>query len=484
MNTLFDHLLYQVGKPLLFQSGFFLFFFLVYLLFSAFINKSTALRNTLLTLFSLYFYYKSSGYFFLLMLAMCIFTFYMSAAISIYRHQRSGKWLLIATVLVLLGALGYYKYTNFFLLQVLPLFGFQATAVDVFLPLGISFFTFELIAYATDVYRGDHVPGKSIMQFFVYVSFFPHLVAGPIVRPHEFFPQLSVIHRPSDLENGKGIFLICLGLIKKCLVSDYISLNYVDRIFENPSLYTGMENLLGMYGYMVQIYCDFSGYTDMALGLALMMGFSLPDNFASPYLSFSLTDFWRRWHITLSSWLRDYLYIPLGGNRKGLFRQYINLMLTMLLGGLWHGASITFVVWGGMHGGMLAIERALNPLLKNIPAFIRKPFGWLITFHFVAACWVFFRAPGFAEAAAVFEGIFASFEPSVLPALLSAYAPVMAMMGLGLLLSLAPVSFVNRSREGFARLPLLLQVGVLTLLIWAVLQVSSSQVQPFIYFRF
>jgi D-alanyl-lipoteichoic acid acyltransferase DltB (MBOAT superfamily) len=286
------------------------------------------------------------------------------------------------------------------------------------------------------------------------------------------------------LENGKGIFLICLGLIKKCLVSDYISLNYVDRIFENPSLYTGMENLLGMYGYMVQIYCDFSGYTDMALGLALMMGFSLPDNFASPYLSFSLTDFWRRWHITLSSWLRDYLYIPLGGNRKGLFRQYINLMLTMLLGGLWHGASITFVVWGGMHGGMLAIERALNPLLKNIPAFIRKPFGWLITFHFVAACWVFFRAPGFAEAAAVFEGIFASFEASVLPALLSAYAPVMAMMGLGLLLSLAPVSFVNRSREGFARLPLLLQVGVLTLLIWAVLQVSSSQVQPFIYFRF
>lgn len=484
MNTMLDYFLYQPGKPLLFQSGFFLFFFLVYLLLSAFIGKSTGLRNTLLTFFSLYFYYKSSGYFFLLMLAMCIFTFYMSAAIHIYRHNSGGKWLLAFTILVLLGALGYYKYTNFFLLQVLPLLGLHAPERDVFLPLGISFFTFELIAYATDVYRGDHTPGKSIMQFFVYVSFFPHLVAGPIVRPHEFFPQLSNIHRPSALENGKGIFLICLGLLKKCLVSDYISLNYVDRIFENPALYTGIENLLGMYGYMVQIYCDFSGYTDMALGIALMMGFSLPDNFAAPYLSFSLTDFWRRWHITLSSWLRDYLYIPLGGNRKGFFRQYLNLMLTMLLGGLWHGASITFVVWGGMHGGMLAIERALKPLLQHIPVAIRKPLGWIITFHFVAACWVFFRAPGFREAAAVFTGIFTAFHPTVLPALLSAFAPVFGLMALGLLLSLTPVSFVNRMQQGFARLPWLLQILVLTLLIWAVLQVSSSKVQPFIYFRF
>jgi len=484
MNELLQKLVYDPRAPLLFNSGVFLCFFLLYLLLAGFIKKRLALRNLLLIVFSLYFYYKSSGYFFLLMIAMSWFAFYMAAAIGKAESLSVRKLLLVSTNTLLLGALGYFKYTNFFLLEVLPPMGIHAAAQQIFLPLGISFFTFELIAYVTDVYRKDYQPESSFTDFMVYVSFFPHLVAGPIVRPHEFFYQIKLI-QPSDAEsNSKGIFLLCMGLIKKCLISDYISLNYVDRIFDNPVLYSGAENLMGVYGYTVQIFCDFSGYTDMAMGIALMMGFTLPDNFAAPYLSVSVTEFWRRWHITLSSWLRDYLYIPLGGNRKGKFRQYLHLLLTMLLGGLWHGASLKFIAWGGLHGLMLALEKATGKWFSFIPSRLASFLGWCITFHFVAACWVFFRAADFATAAKVFEQTLQHFSWKLVPELFSAYATVYAMVAAGLLLSLVPVRMSLRAQQVFSRAGLLGQTLILFVVCWAVLQASGSRVQPFIYFQF
>lgn len=222
---------------------------------------------------------------------------------------------------------------------------------------GHLFFTFQSLSYTIDVYRRQITPLTSLLDYAFYVSFFPQLVAGPIVRARDFIPQ---IRRPLFVSNemfGRGIFLIVSGLFKKAVISDYISVNFVERIFDNPTLYSGVENLIGVYGYALQIYCDFSGYSDMAIGIALLLGFHFNINFDSPYKSASITEFWRRWHISLSSWLRDYLYISLGGNRKGKIRQYANLIITMFLGGLWHGASWNFVLWGMMHGVALAAHK-------------------------------------------------------------------------------------------------------------------------------
>ena len=233
------------------------------------------------------------------------------------------------------------------------------TPFDIILPVGISFFTFQSLSYTLDLYRNRIRPVERLVDYVFYVSFFPQLVAGPIVRARDFLPQIFRADFVSRAMIGEGLFLIISGLFKKAVISDYISINYVDRIFDNPLLYSGIENLLGVYGYALQIYCDFSGYSDMAIGIALLLGFRFNINFDSPYKSATITEFWRRWHISLSSWLRDYLYISLGGNRKGKLRTYVNLMLTMLLGGLWHGAALQFVLWGALHGVSLAIHKAM-----------------------------------------------------------------------------------------------------------------------------
>lgn len=260
------------------------------------------------------------------------------------RWQRK-TWVAVS-LLINLGLLCYFKYTNFLCGFFASLTGGTFTAMDIFLPVGISFFTFQSLSYTIDVYRKEITPLTNLLDYAFYVSFFPQLVAGPIVRARDFIPQIRCPLFVSKEMFGKGIFLIVSGLFKKAVISDYISINFVERIFDNPTLYSGVENLMGVYGYALQIYCDFSGYSDMAIGIALLLGFHFNMNFDSPYKSASITEFWRRWHISLSSWLRDYLYISLGGNRKGKIRQYANLIITMFLGGLWHGASWNFVFGG------------------------------------------------------------------------------------------------------------------------------------------
>jgi D-alanyl-lipoteichoic acid acyltransferase DltB (MBOAT superfamily) len=419
-----------------------------------------------------------------------IWDFFAAKAMFITENKWKRRLLMILSITANLGMLCYFKYTNFFNEMYCCLRGTNFEPFDIFLPVGISFFTFQSMSYTFDVFRKQLTPLNKIQDFAFYISFFPQLVAGPIVRAKDFIPQ---IHKPLFVSNemlGKGIFLIIVGLFKKAVISDYISVNFVDRIFDNPNLYSGIENLIGLYGYTLQIYCDFSGYSDMAIGIALLLGFHFNTNFDSPYQSASITEFWRRWHISLSSWLRDYLYISLGGNRKGKIRTYINLIITMLLGGLWHGPSLRFVCWGAIHGIGLAIHKALMALFPNLkPSGNRmKPLwrtlGIMVTFNFVAFSWIFFRAENFGLAIDMIKQIFTFFHPEIIFELLKGYKMVFVVMTVGFVLHFIPKSLENKFIEYTVKMPIIWKAVVLTSIIVFIMQIKSSEILAFIYFRF
>ncbi|MBO5817827.1 MAG: MBOAT family protein [Paludibacteraceae bacterium] len=350
------------------------------------------MRNIFLMAVSWFFYYKTSGLFLLILLFVTLSDWLIARRIHTYRNNdnqttkpplKAQLWLALS-IIIDLGLLCYFKYAYFFTNVVNDLLGTEFAVFDIFayigngfsetgafmvdriiLPVGISFYIFQVISYTVDVYRGDVKPVKNILDFGFYVSFFPQLVAGPIVRANEFIPQL---YRPFQLSRrlfGLAVFWILNGLIKKIVLSDYLAVNFIDRVFENPLLFSGFENLFALFAYSLQVYADFSGYTDIAIGIAMLMGFYLPQNFDSPYKSLNPQEFWRRWHMSLSRWLKSYLYIPLGGNRKILGREVkdkvragnFNSFITMLLGGLWHGASWNFVIWGALNGmGMIVYK--------------------------------------------------------------------------------------------------------------------------------
>jgi D-alanyl-lipoteichoic acid acyltransferase DltB (MBOAT superfamily) len=371
LDGLISLLAYDPNRPLLFNSfPFFVLFIAFYGGYLLFLKKPNA-RILYLFAFSCFFYYKSSGWHLIFLLLSTAVNFGLGHAISCAVQQHLRRYYLWASIGISLGILAYFKYSLFFLNTISLVFDQNFGTVDILLPAGISFYTFQTLSYTIDIYRRQLAPlsagaatrgdwAGAFLDFSFYVSFFPQLVAGPIVRAAEFLPQ---IRKPLSLDRearAKGLLLIMGGLFKKAVISDYIKVNFVDRVFDAPLLYSGLENLLAAYGYALQIYCDFSGYSDMAIGLAILLGFRLPENFRSPYRAASVTEFWRRWHISLSTWLRDYLYIPLGGNRLGRWRTYLNLMLTMLLGGLWHGANWVFVLWGALHGVGLSLERFAN----------------------------------------------------------------------------------------------------------------------------
>lgn len=479
-----DQLLYHPDAPLLFSSGLFLFLFLGFLAVYRLLQPYERPRILWCILFSVYFYYKSSGIFFLLLIASVLVDFYVAKWIEQAESKRARRWLLVLSLVANLGMLAYFKYTNYFLELWSGIQGTQPLHLDIFLPVGISFFTFQSLSYTIDVYRGNLKALDNVWDFAFFVTFFPQMVAGPIVRAADFLPQ---IHRPLRISRedfGRGVFLFCIGLFKKAVISDYISLNFVDRVFESPAQYSGLENLFGVYGYALQIYCDFSGYSDMAIGIGLLLGFEFPVNFNSPYQSLSITEFWRRWHISLSTWLRDYLYISLGGNRHGRWRTYLNLMLTMLLGGLWHGAATRFIVWGGLHGLALAAERWWKEVFPYRPGWGRRLLGGLWTFHFVCFCWIFFRARDLDTVWAMLEQIAFAFNGQILPEFLVGYGPVVFWMILGYGLHLLPQTWEKRAEQRVTSLPLLGKAVLLTAMIVLVMQMKSSDVQPFIYFQF
>lgn len=478
---------YHADEPLIFNSGLFLFLFTGFLWIYISLSETHRPKLIFVTLFSLYFYYKSSGGYFVLLLFATAIDFTLAKLIYASKNQWYRKFYIVLTLVVNLGMLGYFKYTNFLLGAFFSMRGVAFQPLDIFLPVGVSFFTFQSLSYTLDVYRGTLKPVDNILDYAFFVSFFPQLVAGPIVRASDFLPQINKPTLVTAEMFGRAVFLIGCGLFKKAVISDYISTNFVDRVFDAPSLYSGVENLFAVYGYALQIYCDFSGYSDMAIGLALLLGFQFPLNFDSPYQSKNITEFWRRWHISLSTWLRDYLYISLGGNRKGKARTYLNLMITMLLGGLWHGASWRFIVWGGLHGAGLMLHkvyRTLVPRDRSEYSFAKNFLRVFATFHFVCFCWIFFRAADMETVGEILGQIFFHLNLAVLPEFVAGYKVVMMLMVVGYLLHFIPRDAELAAQETVTRMSLAGKAAFMISVIILVIQTKASGIQPFIYFQF
>jgi len=468
------------------------------------LRRFTLARILYVSLFSLYFYYKTSGIWFLLLLFTATSDFLIGKGISMTKTQWRRKGLVALSVAINLGMLGYFKYTNFLYnigvmvlqqvgtgLHIPSLSQLTYTPMDIFLPVGISFFTFQSLSYIIDLYRSKIRCLTRWVDYLFFVSFFPGLVAGPIVRARDFVPQMYKKPTLTRTQMGEALYLIICGLLKKCVISDYLSVNFVDRIFDAPALYTGFENLLGVYGYALQIYCDFSGYSDMAIGIALLLGIRFNINFDSPYRSATITEFWRRWHISLSSWLKDYLYISMGGNRKGKVRTYLHLLITMLLGGLWHGAAWRFILWGGLHGVALAVHKFV---MNHFGRFfkkegkemspLRRAWGVIFTFHVVCFGWIFFRADSVQVGLDVLKQICTYFRPEVFMQFVTGYTGIFVALVVGYVLHFIPARMENKIKDMVTYSPLLLQALYLILAIFIVAQVKSAGIVPFIYFQF
>lgn len=492
LNNLIQMLGYNPEQPLIFTSGLFLFAFLFFVVCYYFLRKSLRPRILFVIAFSLFFYYKTSGFYFLILVGVALSDFTIGYYMDRLSERLHRRMLLALSITVNVGMLVYFKYADFFVDMVTELIHSPFKIENIFLPIGISFFTFQSMSYVIDIYRRRISALTSYWDYLFYVSFFPQLVAGPIVRARDFIPQIT--RNPITITKeqfGEGVFLIMAGLFKKAVISDYISLNFVDRIFADPSLYTGFENLMGVYGYALQIYCDFSGYSDMAIGLALLLGFRFNPNFNSPYKSATITEFWRRWHISLSSWLKDYLYISLGGNRKGNFRTYVNLMITMLLGGLWHGAALRFILWGGLHGAALGVHKMTMGRFSSFKAQgidmtkrWRRVLGIVITFNFVCLCWIFFRADSVQVGWTILTQIFTNFQGHIFWDFVVGYRFVVALMVIGYALHFTSDAMERRTRVWVEKMPLAVQAILVAVMIWIVMQIQSSEVQPFIYFQF
>ncbi len=484
---------------MIFSSGLFLFCALLFLPLYMLLRRTTTLRIIYVSLFSLFFYYESSGEYVLILLFAATMDFFIGRAIGRSEDVVYRKRLLLTSICVNIGMLSYFKYFYFLLdlgqmllasLGIVTEPAIPLEARDYFIPAGISFYTFQTLSYTADIYRREITPLKRWIDYLFYLSFFPQLVAGPIVRAKDFIPQ--IYHRPQLLkaEYGEALTLILSGLVKKAIIGDFIGANLVDLIFAEPTRFTGLENLFAVYGYAMQIYCDFSGYSDMAIGIALLLGFRFNINFDSPYQSGNITEFWRRWHISLSTWLRDYLYIPLGGNRKGAIRTYVNLLVTMLLGGLWHGAAVRFILWGAIHGVALALHKLYMQIFgalgwrRKKPLKIQRLLGQIITFHLVCFAWVFFRADSMETALSVITQISDHFTPEVFLQFVVGYKNVLLLLLLGYLLHFTSKKQELRFRSWLTDLPFIGQVCLFIVTVFLLIQIRSADAQPFIYFNF
>jgi alginate O-acetyltransferase complex protein AlgI len=503
--------LYDKDNPLLFNNGFFVLFFAVFITVYFALRKKIAVRRYIFCLFSLYFFYKASGSFVVLVILSAIVDFVLSNAIFRQKKQGMKNFLLVLSIFFNLGMLFYFKYTNFFISLSNEFLHTGFNPLNILLPVGISFYTFENLSYTIDVYRGHFEPAKKFSDYLLFLSFFPKLVMGPIVRAHDFVPQINKPYVITETDFAKGFYLIISGLFKKLIISDYITLNFVNYIFDDPGRYTGLENLFAIYGFAVVIYCDFSGYSDIAIGIGRWLGFTIPPNFLSPYQSRNITEFWRRWHISLSSWLRDYLYIPLGGNRTDTFGTWffpmvffiaitlatmnmfnliwwqslsitggiillfvlpaaisrdkkgistsMNILTTMLLGGFWHGANWTYIIWGALHGVGLGIHKVWMMITGRSLARTRRTWVYniimtLVTFHFVCFTWIFFKAADFNTAMIMIYQIAHDFSFSFWVPFFKNYQTVLYIMALAYFLHLIPDKFPDYIINRFQRVPM------------------------------
>ncbi len=447
-----------------------------------------------LVLTSLFFYALAGPAFLLLLGAVALLAWGTVRLMSLPQAtQRTRFWLIAGDVAVHVCLLAFFKYYEFLFEAVTTACGlfqwevsdlFSAEIADMAFPVGLSFYSFQSLSYAIDHYRQPELPARSFPEVLCYVSFFPTVMSGPILREGDFFPQLEKPQQDAEAF-AEGMGLIVSGLFKKMVLATYIAEHLVDPVYENPADYSWYVVLFAVYGYCIQIFCDFSGYTDLAMGIGRLMGFRLPQNFRSPYCAVNLQDFWRRWHISLSQWLRDYLYISMGGNRRG--NCYVNIIMTMVIGGLWHGSGLNFLIWGFFHGVGQAVARAWRRLwqMLNLPpaAGARKGLGvvlaWLLTFHFVALLWIFFRTDSTEAAWAVISRVWSGevMGDAVAPRALVAVLVGFALQWLG-----APLfrAFLAAQR----RVPWAVQVLCVVFLAESILLIAPEGMLPFIYFSF
>lgn len=567
LQSIQDFFVFDPKAPLIFTAKVFWVFFGIVLAVDSFLHKNRVWRHAFLFVASTFFYYKTTGFFFLLLLFTAVWDYFVGKFIYVSRDKTRKKIWLAMSVIMNLGVLCYFKYAYFFTdlynatlganVQVKNFVGewcnsFFGTHFDVdkiILPIGISFYTFQSISYTVEVYRGQLKPVKRFTDFAFFVTFFPQLVAGPIVRATDLIPQIYKPYQLTRYEWGLGIFWILNGLTKKILLADYIAVNFIDRVFVNPMSYTGFENLMAIYAYSLQVYADFSGYTDIAIGVALLMGFHLTKNFNSPYKAVNVSDFWRRWHMSLSNWLRDYLYIPLGGNRGGSVGSFIlvimfvlivaglaqswlvlaistllvaacmilaafvksfanwlttniNLMLTMLIGGLWHGASWNFLIWGGLNGLSLVVYKLWKKISpwENKNTWYKRAWAIFLTFSFITLTRVWFRAGSnnswegldathdiweeFMSATVMLKQIFFNMDFSVAPQVIAGYWNVFLVFVIGMIIHWLPADFKETYRSKFATMPIWGIVLFCFANIFFLYQVMSADLHPFIYFQF
>jgi D-alanyl-lipoteichoic acid acyltransferase DltB (MBOAT superfamily) len=481
---LFEQFLHNEKEPMLFHTGMFLFLFAIFLLAYSYLFNKPAHRSLLLILFGFYFYYKASGIFLFLLLLTISADFFFAGKIVHESDPKKKKWWLISGIVFSLSFLLYFKYKNFFLENFGLISGQQYSLTQLILPIGISFYTFQSISFLVDIYKSK-IKLPKYQDYLLYMTFFPHLVAGPIVRAADFLPQLKrkLTIRKKDLKEAS--FLILKGFVKKAIIADYVA-QYSDIVFSDPTSFSATESVFAVLAYTLQIFCDFSGYTDMAIGIALLLGYRLCTNFQSPYKSFDITDFWRRWHISLSSWLRDYIYIPLGGNKKGVQKQLLFLFVTMLIGGFWHGADWKFIFWGAGHGLLLIFHKLslryprkewMNTRWFNV-------FSWALTFSVVALLWVPFRANSMEDTFVIYGNLFSGFEWKMVEAIYETHFWIVILLLFGYFGTLMKDSWKTRVYDYFSKLDYLMLIVLFLLVIQVMLQFKSATVQPFIYFQF
>lgn len=501
-----QQIFFSADKSALIFTGldFWIFFLFIYSCF-AFVQQIKALRNVFLMAVSWFFYYKTNGIFLGLLIFSTIISYGTANLLSQLEDTVQRKVILGCSIATQLLILGYFKYAYFFVDIINDAFGLQLEVINIFafiannfktesffdidailLPLGISFYTFKIISYMVDVYRNKMERVENFFDYAFYVSFFPQVVIGPITRATELVPQIYSKTNISKADFGTALIMILQGLFKKICIGDYLAVNFINRVFENPLSYTGFENVTALVAYSIQIYVDFSGFTDIAAGLCLLMGFKISANFNSPYKAKNVGEFWKRWHISLSGFLKDYLYIPLGGNQHGEWRTNINLMITMLLGGLWHGASWNFVIWGGLNGlGLLIYKqwKKISPYekIKSWPVTVWKI---LFTFSFITFTRIFFRTEDLHGVKHFFAQIYNNFGWAIIPNFFISFKYVVAVLLLGFITHWLPDTFKAKCKQKFIDCPYPIQILITIMVVVIIYQSVSADLQPFIYFQF
>ncbi|MCH4156808.1 MAG: MBOAT family protein [Muribaculaceae bacterium] len=478
------HFLTTADGSLLFCSIEFMATFVVfYAIYSLIGKKRRTLMMIYVATFSLFFAYKANGALMLLLPTTVLISWALTNKMKKSEDGKRRAWLILIIILDLLPLL-YYKYTNFFIEIVNEAVRSNFSPLSIALPIGISFYTFQAISYSVDVYRKKFCEEVSLLEYLFYITFFPLLLAGPITRADTLIPQLK---QEQKIDKGSiylGLWLIIQGLLKKGLIADYIA-QFNNWIFEDPASYSGFENAVGAVGYTLQIYCDFSGYSDISIGIAALLGFKLKENFNFPYRSLNLTEFWHRWHISLSTWFRDYVYIPLGGNRKGKARTYLNNFITMLVAGLWHGASWMFIIWGALHGVGLVAHKFLKTWLDRIPnTLIVRSASWLLTFAYVTVAWVFFRASSLDNACEVLSRIGHDFHWNYFIPFIQARPEFSIFIAVGLGGQLINEKAYNWMADKFIHSPWIIKLLIFIIAVQLVINFSQGNVQPFIYSQF